>query len=327
MEDISIHKKYIQRCIDLAYKAGKDVKGNPNVGAVLVHDGCIIGEGYHQQYGGPHAEVNAVNSVSEKDKHKIQSSRLYVSLEPCCIHRKTPPCTSLILKYKIPEVFISTVDPNSDINGEAVNLLRENGVTVTTSILDDEGKQLIRPFASALGKRSYIILKWAQSSDGYITAKGEQTRISNQYSDRLVHLWRSEVDGILVGHNTVLIDNPKLTVRHVPGDNPRPIVLTNNILDLKGTYLADESAGSLCYDGMNINEMLSDLYSKGIHRLLIEGGAKTHKRFIESGHWDEARIINNNRPLGKGIRAARVQGILMNSYDLYGDSIEILRKS
>ena len=321
----NINEAYITRCLELGRLGGNQVLKNPNVGAVIVYNNQIIGEGYHEAYGEPHAEVNAFESVSSEDRHLIKDSTIYVSLEPCCIHGKTPPCTDRIIKEGIKKVVIATTDPNSKIDGKSIPLLEQEGIKVISAVKSEEGRVLIAPFSKNLIGRPYIILKWAQSSEGYITSKGTQSKLSNPFSDTLTHIWRSEVDGILVGHNTVRIDNPRLDVRHVSGANPHPVVLSNDTESLRESYIFNQEKEPYVYSNDHPNEMLSDLFSKGIYRLLVEGGAKTHKYFIEHNLWDEARIIRTKVQLDKGIRSPRIQGKRYKSLKVASDTIDYLR--
>ncbi|MEJ0080771.1 MAG: bifunctional diaminohydroxyphosphoribosylaminopyrimidine deaminase/5-amino-6-(5-phosphoribosylamino)uracil reductase RibD [Puia sp.] len=218
---------FMERCLKLAELGAGYTSPNPLVGAVLVHKGKIIGEGYHQQYGGPHAEVNCLDSVKEADRSLIPDSSLYVSLEPCVHHGKTPPCTDLILREKIRRVVIGCRDPFSEVNGKGIEKLLAHGVQVNYPVLDEQSKELNRRFITFhQQKRPYVILKWAQSANHKMAGmSGRREMISNQYSSRLVHKWRSEEAGILVGTNTALLDNPELTVRLWDGKNPVRIVV------------------------------------------------------------------------------------------------------
>jgi len=323
----SNHLLYISRCLDLGRLGFNDVKKNPNVAALLVYNNHIIGEGYHRKYGGPHAEVNAFNSVAESDQHLIKNATLYISLEPCCIQGKTPPCTARIIKEGVKKVIIATTDPNSKMNGKSISILQEAGIEVISGINLQGGLRLIAPFSQCLKGRPYIILKWAQSSEGYITTKGHQVKISNNYTDILTHKWRSQVDGIVVGHNTVLIDNPRLDVRHINGRNPQPIILTNNPKLLESSYLSAQDRKPLIYDYSDINQIMTDLLENGICRLLVEGGAKTHKFFINEGLWDEARIIRSKKRIAKGIRSAKLLGRLYKSQKVASDTIDYLYRN
>lgn len=305
----------MQRCLELAKLGAGHVAPNPMVGAVLVHDDCIIGEGWHKQYGQAHAEVNCINSVKEEDRILISQSILYVSLEPCAHFGKTPPCTELIIQHKIPKVIIGCRDPFEEVNGKGIEKLKEAGIEVilATGGIEEECKELNKRFFTFHTKhRPYIILKWAQSMDGKIAAdNGKRLLISNAYSNRLVHQWRSEEAGILVGTNTVLLDNPELTTRLWPGKSPVRLVVD---MDLKlpsslkvfnqqertivFNTVKQEEAGNLIYYkiGKQVNlvhQIMKALYELKIQSVLVEGGAKLLQSFIDEGIWDEARIITN----------------------------------
>ena len=214
------------RCFEIALLGIGHTSPNPMVGACLVYENRIIGEGYHEKHGGPHAEVNAINSVLEEDRHLIPQSTLYVSLEPCCVYGRTPPCTNLILANKIPKVVVSTLDLSPEVAGNGIKILREHGVDVTTGILEDMGKVIAASrHAIVTLDRPYIILKYAQSANGKIGHPDKQVWFTNSISKILVHKWRSESDGILVGANTVAIDNPALTTREYFGKSPIRVIL------------------------------------------------------------------------------------------------------
>src|SRR5437868_6012424 len=216
----------MHRCLELAKLAAGNVAPNPMVGAVLVHEEKIISEGYHKQFGEPHAEVNCINNVKEEDKHLIEKSTLYVSLEPCSHFGKTPPCTDLIIKNKIPKVVIGCVDIYKEVHGRGIKKLQDAEVEVVTGILEKECIELNKRFFTFHEKyRPYIILKWAESANGKIGIDTERVLISNEYSDRLVHKWRSEEAAILIGTNTALKDDPSLTTRLWQGNNPVRLVI------------------------------------------------------------------------------------------------------
>jgi diaminohydroxyphosphoribosylaminopyrimidine deaminase/5-amino-6-(5-phosphoribosylamino)uracil reductase len=304
----------MQRCLDLAKLGAGHVAPNPMVGAVLVYKDRIIGEGYHQQYGQAHAEVNCINSVKEEDKPLIEKSTLYVSLEPCAHHGKTPPCADLIIKNKIPHVVIACRDIFVEVDGKGIEKLKAAGVDITLSVLKKEALELNKRFFTFHTKhRPYIILKWAQSNDGKI-ANADHSRvfISNEQTNKLVHKWRSEEASILVGTNTALYDDPALTTRLWPGSNPVRMVIdlelklpaSMQLLDGKAPtiifnkYRQDE--GSVIYHKIDeskdiLIQVLNALYRLQIQSVIVEGGAKLLQSFINSGYWDEASVITNTQ--------------------------------
>ena len=294
------------------------------VGAVLVYENKIMGEGYHQQYGEAHAEVNCINSVVKEDKPLIEKSTLYVSLEPCAHFGKTPPCADLIIKNKIPHVVIGCRDNYTEVNGKGIDKLKTAGVHVTTGILEKEALELNKRFFTFHQKqRPYIILKWAQSADGKIAGKkGERIFISNEFTNRLVHQWRSEEAAIMVGTNTALKDNPALTTRLYPGKDPLRLVIDLNLRLPGSLQLFDGTVKTMVFNAqqhkegemlsfykVNRNEkvipqILKALYSLKIQSVLIEGGATLLQSFIDDNLWDEARIITNTTlAITEGINA------------------------
>lgn len=312
----------MHRCLQLAALGARNVSPNPMVGAVLVHDGRILAEGFHQQFGQAHAEVNCLDAVADADRQLIPYSTLYVSLEPCAHFGKTPPCVNRILAEKIPAVVVGCKDDYREVNGRGIALLREAGVNVIAPVLEKEARWLNRAFFTFHERqRPHVILKWAQSMDGKIAALGsDRTLISNEYSNTLVHRWRSEVDAILVGTNTVLADNPSLTTRWWPGRNPLRLVLDRHLKIPDGfqvlngktdTLVFTEKAGSDRY-GVQYVEMdfsqpvlpaiLHQLHQKQIQLILVEGGARLLQSFIDAGLWDEARVITNTKlNIGNGL--------------------------
>lgn len=317
---------YMRRCLQLAKMGAGYVAPNPMVGAVLVHEGRIIGEGYHAKYGGPHAEVNCIDSVKQDDRELISKSTLYVSLEPCNHHGKTPPCTDLILGHRIPKVILAQHDPFDLVNGSGIQRLRNAGVELQTGLLEDEARWLNRRFLCMHEKRRpYVVLKWAESANQRIAGAGNRpVKISNDKADRLVHRWRSEEAAIMVGAGTARADNPSLTNRHWYGVHPTRILVNTHLdLPLHLNIFADGSKvivinleknadegrilyrkpGSGTIDPITIMQIL---YEENIQSVLIEGGATLHQSFINSGIWDEIRIIRNPAlQLPSGTRAAR----------------------
>jgi len=313
----------MRRCIQLAEMGAGRVAPNPMVGAVLVWQDTIIGEGYHQALGQAHAEVNCINSVPANQKQLISESTLYVSLEPCTHFGKTPPCSDFIIHHKIAKIVIACKDLSEKINGKGIHKLQEAGLEVITGVLEKEAINLNRRFfIFHLMQRPYIILKWAQTVDGFIGTKGSRLKISNQFTDRLVHKWRSEEPAIMVGTGTVLNDNPSLTVRLVEGKNPVRIIIDKELKIPASLNVFNEEASTIIFnelkEGVYKNLMyykiekdtdvlfqaMKLLYKNGILSVLIEGGAQLLQSFIDLGLWDEARIIiNNSLQINEGVAA------------------------
>lgn len=341
------HELFMQRCLDLARLGAGSVSPNPMVGAVLVHGGRIIGEGWHRQYGKAHAEVNCLASVRENDRPLIPDSTLYVSLEPCCIHGNTPPCTDLILRCNIKRVVISCLDQTPQVSGRGVSILREAGVAVETGVLEQEGQRLSRFRNTYVSqKRPYVLLKFAGSKDGYLGRAGEQVWISNPVSKRLTHRWRAELDAILIGTNTARTDNPQLTNRLWFGKSPVRIVLDRNaslppdlvvfdassptwwVTDLDKT--PGQMPGNVLHVPLSFGESLLPLlfdkmYEARLTSLMVEGGAKTLQAFIDAGCWDEAAIFTGTSYLGQGIPAPVVPGAVWEEIGIAGDVLTMFR--
>jgi diaminohydroxyphosphoribosylaminopyrimidine deaminase/5-amino-6-(5-phosphoribosylamino)uracil reductase len=323
---MNISEQYMHRCIQLAKQGAGIVAPNPMVGAVLVYHNRIIGESYHQKYGEAHAEVNCINSVSEKDRPFISSAELYVSFEPCAHHGKTPPCADLIIAHKIPTVIIGCVDPFKQVAGKGIERLKAAGVEVITGVLQKKCESLNkRFFAFHLEKRPYVILKWAQSINGKIAPlhqqAGERIYISNQFTNRLVHKWRSEEAAILVGTNTAAFDDPELTNRWWSGKSPvrlivdmnlrlplslevfdghQPTIIFNTQQHNMENFLSSSSQPGvglsfyqLAKNDNLIKKILEACYQNNIQSIIVEGGARLLQSFIDEGVWDEARIITN----------------------------------
>jgi diaminohydroxyphosphoribosylaminopyrimidine deaminase/5-amino-6-(5-phosphoribosylamino)uracil reductase len=320
-------EQFMSRCIQLAKLGAGNVAPNPMVGAVLVFDNKIIGEGYHQRYGEAHAEVNCINSVKEENKHLIEKSTIFVSLEPCSHYGKTPPCADLIIKNKIRKVVIGTKDINKKVAGKGIEKLKNAGLEVVTGILENECKALNKRFFTFHQKqRPFIILKWAQSLNGKIGSDtNERIIISNDYSNRLVHKWRSEEAAILVGYNTALKDNPALTTRLWQGKNPVRVVIDKQLKLPSSAKLFSKETNTVIFNFVKnsieknlsfikvknencIEEILHSLYDLNIQSVLVEGGAKTLQSFIDTGFWDEARvIINEEMIIENGIDAPEIK--------------------
>jgi diaminohydroxyphosphoribosylaminopyrimidine deaminase/5-amino-6-(5-phosphoribosylamino)uracil reductase len=329
---VNTYEKYIERCIQLAKNGLGTSYPNPLVGSVIVYDNKIIGEGWHRKAGEPHAEVNAINSV--KDKSLLKKSTIYVSLEPCSHFGKTPPCCDLIIKNEIPNVVIGTIDPNVKVAGNGIKKLIEAGLKVSVGVLEGECKELNKRFFTFhQKKRPYIILKWAESQDGFIAPdttfrknlndnEKKPVWITNPYSRQLVHKWRSEEQAILVGTQTVIDDNPKLDVRDWTGNNPIRLVLdqnkripsNSNVLENQSkTIIFTKTTGNINKEKLifdiidfrkNIAQQLAEaMYRHQIQSVIIEGGRQTLQTFIDANLWDEARIFSGNTIFTEGIGA------------------------
>lgn len=337
----------MSRCLALARNGLGTTYPNPMVGSVIVYDGKIIGEGWHKKAGEPHAEVNAVNSV--KDKTLLKKATIYVSLEPCSHFGKTPPCCDLIIKHKIPNVVVGTVDPFSEVSGNGIKKLIEAGKNVTVGILEEECNELNKRFFTFhQNKKPYIILKWAQSQDGFIAPLDKKEKkpvwISNLYSRQLTHKWRTEEQAILVGTRTVIDDNPKLNARDWDGNNPIRIVLDQSNRLPEESAIFDNTLKTIVFSKtkkeisqkniifetidfkQNIAEQIIDsLYQHNIQSVIIEGGLQTLQTFIDADLWDEARIFTGKVFLSEGIPAPRIKKANFKTYFIDSDEITILK--
>ena len=319
---------YMQRCLQLARCGAGSTSPNPMVGAVIVCDGRIIGEGYHIRAGEPHAEVNAVNSVAEADRHLLSRSTMYVSLEPCSHYGKTPPCCDMIIARGIARVVIGTADPNPQVDGAGIERMRSAGIDVTVGVLEEECLRLNRAFfTSQIYKRPYVTLKWAQSADGFIDLLregGQAVKISSPVSQVAVHRLRAQNVAILVGRHTALLDNPSLDIRHWAGRSPLRLVIDKNGTLPADLKIFDGTLPTVVYTvcekedkvGKNIEQVVLDfnepllpqilahLNGRRVDSLLVEGGATLLQSFIKASLWDEARVeINPGLELGNGVVA------------------------
>ena len=318
-------EKYMRRCFELAKKGTGNTAPNPLVGAVIVHQGKIIGEGYHRKYGEAHAEVNAIASV--KDERLLKESIIYVSLEPCSHWGKTPPCAELIIRKQIPKVVIGSRDPFPAVSGRGIKMLQDAGIEVVCDVLEAEAKAINPAFMSAqLQNRPYVILKWAQSADGFIDRlRIDRTEapvvFSTPQTSRLVHQLRSEVAAILTGTQTALLDNPSLTVRHWEGKSPVRLVLDRENRLPKDLHLFDGTVETLVFtahkpaeaspvefieldfSGNVLAQLLAVLQQRKLNSLLVEGGAALLSAFIDAGFWDEARVEVAPVSLQQGVKA------------------------
>jgi diaminohydroxyphosphoribosylaminopyrimidine deaminase/5-amino-6-(5-phosphoribosylamino)uracil reductase len=342
------HQVYMQRCLDLAALGLGKVSPNPMVGAVIVHNDKIIGEGYHQQYGQPHAEVNAVNDALSKFDNAedlFKQSTIYVSLEPCAHYGKTPPCADLLIKHRFAKVVIGCRDPFDKVDGIGIEKLQAAGIEVVVGVLEDECKWLNRRFFTRVQKqRPYVILKWAQTADEFFAPDdNKQFWITGPESRKLVHQWRGEEDAILVGKNTVLADNPQLNVRYGDGRSPKRVVIDRRLELSNDLNVFDQSVETLIFneiktdiDGKNKYIALEDfdryvpqyilyqLYLQDVQSVIIEGGAYTLNAFIAAEVWDEARIFTGKATLTTGIKAPKINGIIAAEIPLGADHLLIL---
>lgn len=332
---------YMRRCFELARLGAGSVSPNPMVGSVIVYNGDVIGEGWHRKYGQAHAEVNAVASV--KDKSLLKNSTIYVALEPCCHWGKTPPCAKLIIESGIRRCVIANTDPNPKVSGGGIRLLKEAGIDVVTGVLESEGAFLNRRFFTNQNeKRPYVILKYAETADGFIAPEGKGAWISNDALRVWVHRQRSEEDAIMVGYHTAMQDNPQLNVRYYGGRNPKRIVFDKELSLPAQMHLKDNSQDTYIFnfkkdfkDGRNtyirlernsevVKSMLNYLYEQKICSLVVEGGRKTLDMFLQSDLWDEANVITGTTNFNVGIpspiipiKAAKVETIGNNTLRTY----------
>ena len=332
----------MHRCIELALQASGSVAPNPMVGAVLVHNNKIIGEGYHKLYGGPHAEVNCINSVDQKNQHLISDSTMYVSLEPCAHFGKTPPCADLIIKHHIKKVFIGCRDLFIEVNGKGIEKLIAAGVEVTNGILEQECKQLNKRFFTFHTKhRPYIILKWAQTADHKIgNAGNNRLIITNEFTNRTVHKWRSEEAAIMAGTNTVMMDDPQLTNRLWNGMHPARAIIDMDLRLPSSLNVFDGSVKTIVFNAIKheesdnlifyqvtrdvslVYQVLNGLYQMKILSVMVEGGAKLIQSFIDEGVWDEARVLTNKKMiLNAGIPSPILTDVKQFNEHHLGDDI------
>lgn len=332
----------MKRCIELAENGLGMTYPNPVVGCVIVRNGRIISEGWHQKAGEAHAEVNAVNKI--KDKEILKECEIYVSLEPCSHFGKTPPCSDMIVRYGFKRVIVGISDPNSKVNGQGIERMKNAGIEVKVGVLENECAELNkRFFCFHQNKRPYIILKWAQTADGFMAAENHvQKWITNQYSKQLVHLWRSQEQSVLVGYNTAKIDNPQLNLRLWSGNQPVRAVIDRDLsLDSK-LHLFDGSQQTIIFSDKedssrpdviqlkfdeNLEEsILEELYKSGLQSVIIEGGRITLDGFINKGLWDEARIFSSSESWVSGIKVPWIEGRLIEQKMIGSDSLKIFRK-
>lgn len=344
IEDI----KFMRRCLDLAGKAEGMTYPNPVVGSVIINNGTIIGEGFHLKAGEPHAEVNAVNSV--KDQNLLNSSTLFVNLEPCSHYGKTPPCTEMIITRGIRKVVVGTKDTSSKVAGKGIKMLRDAGCEVITSVMEDKCRWINRRFFCFNEfRRPYIILKWAQSADGYIDINrkaehaGSPVWISGKPERALVHKWRATEQAILTGANTMRLDNPRLNVRDWAGNNPLRLVLSSSgqidfdsaLFKINGTNIVFTHNSIIKQiNGLKVKldknrdsarQIADYLFNEGIQSVIIEGGREVLDHFISTGLWDEARIFHGKDEFRKGIRAPEISGKVLSVMNFNRSTLEIVK--
>lgn len=326
---MSTAETFMQRCLDLALLGIGDVAPNPMVGCVIVHNGLVIGEGYHMKYGGPHAEVNAIRSV--KNQELLTESTLYVSLEPCAHFGKTPPCADLIIENRIPRVVIGTIDPFAEVAGKGIERMQKSGIEVEVGVLEKKCRTLNRRFFTFHEqKRPYIILKWAQTLDGFIDTDRTETQhptwITNALAKRLVHKQRSEESAILIGTNTAEYDNPALTVREWSGSQPVRMTIDRTGRLNSGLTIFDQKVPTWVFTGLEkpdaenlkfikldfdrniLPQMMDELYRREILSVIVEGGYELLNSFLELNLWDEAFVYTGNQFFGKGVAAPNISG-------------------
>ena len=345
---------FIQRCFDLARLGINSTSPNPSVGAVIVNSNNeIIGEGWTSAYGGAHAEVNAFKSVKPENQHQLTTSTLFVSLEPCYHFGKTPPCVDLILREKIPNVVIAYSDPFPQVAGKSIEKLKQNGVSVTllqANNINNKNATLLPFFSTISSKRPFVILKWAETANGFIGNSNQTMPLSNAYTKRLVHKWRSESDAIMVGTHTAALDNPELTNRHYFGKSPIRVVLDGKQRLDDQLHIFDGSIKTLIYteggdlslkkhrpstlefrtvpfDDNLLPHILDDLYRQNIGILFVEGGAQLLRTFIEKGLWDEARVFKTPKTMmDDGVPAPQLTSAnLENQMQLDNNQLLIFR--
>lgn len=337
---MTTEEQFMARALELASRGLGAVSPNPLVGCVIVRDGKIIGEGWHQKHGKAHAEVNAV--LDTGDESLVTGSDLYVTLEPCAHTGKTPPCADLLVRLKPRRVVIAHTDPNPLVSGKGIGKLTDAGIEVLNGVLESQARHLNRRFLRFMtDHRPYIILKWAQTADRLIARENLESKwISGTLSRALVHRWRAEEDAVLVGTRTAIHDNPLLTVRDWTGRNPVRIVVDRFLRLPQHLHLLDGAVRTIVYNVLRheekshllmvrldendfLSQLLGDLHRRDIQSVIVEGGAFTLQQFIDSGHWDEARIFESARTFGKGVDAPQLRGQKVDSARIGDDELSL----
>lgn len=339
---------YMKRCLELAEMGNGNVSPNPLVGCVIVSDGNIIGEGYHEKYGQAHAEVNAVQSVLKKYGDDaaalLKNAVAYVSLEPCAHFGKTPPCADLLVHHELKKVVIGTRDPFEDVNGKGVEKLKNAGIEVVLGVLEEECRYVNRRFFNRItNQRPYLILKWARTANGYFAPENSiQKWISGPLAKKLVHKWRTEEDAVLIGKKTAIADNPQLSAREWPGKNPVRILIDRNLEVPVDSQLYSDAAKTIIFNELktdvegNIHyismedmqyylpqKIAYQLYLMDIQSVIIEGGSNILNQFISAGLWDEARVFNSSESWDTGILSPQINGRITSVTDIDKDQLTI----
>lgn len=342
------HKRYIRRCLELAQLGIGSVSPNPMVGAVLVHRGRIVAENYHRRFGGPHAEAlvieDALNKFGDSASAMFREATMYVSLEPCAHYGKTPPCAKLLAEYQIGRVVIACRDPFEQVNGLGIQVLEEAGIEVIEGVLREESLWLNRRFTTRVQhQRPYIILKWAQTADGYMApADGTRQWITGPVAKQLVHRWRSEEDAVLIGTKTALADDPQLTVREWRGRNPKRVLIDKHLATPGDAKLFDGSAETIVFNATKTDwlgnvkyialedmdwylpqKIAYQLYLMDVQSLIVEGGRKTLGLFIAAGLWDEARVLTSQDTWGMGVASPVLHAVPASSQVMGQDRVDV----
>lgn len=339
---------YMQRCLELAEQGMGNVSPNPMVGCVIVHEGKIIGEGFHQQIGQAHAEVNAINDVFEKYGEAapalLKNATVYVSLEPCAHFGKTPPCADLLVKHEVDKVVIGNTDPFTEVNGKGIEKLKSAAIEVITGVLEDKCSFVNRRFFTRIKQqRPFIVLKWAETADGYFAPiDGSQQWISGEIAKQLLYNWRGEEDAILVGKNTALIDNPRLTNRSEKGKNPIRIIIDQNLEIPNSYHIYNSEAKTIIFNEIKTDVVANihfvqmedmklylpqkiafQLFLMDIQSVIIEGGIQILNQFIGAQLWDEARVFTSKSIWGSGMKSPEIKGNLIEKLPLGDDELTI----
>lgn len=336
---------YMRRALELASLGRGKVSPNPMVGCVIVKDEQIIGEGYHQQYGAAHAEVNAIASVANKSD--LTGADMYVTLEPCSHHGKTPPCADLIIQRPFKKIYIANTDTNPLVAGKGIEKIKQHGIEVAVGLLENEARTLNKRFFTVVEKkRPYIVLKWAETADGFIARNDFSSQwISNDISRQIVHQWRAEEDAVLVATNTALYDNPSLTLRHWSGKQPLRVAIDKSLKFPSHLHLFDGAVPTIVYNLIKneattnlelvklagveniLLEIIQDLQNRKIQSLIVEGGSQLLQSFIALNLWDEARIFKSANTFQSGIKAPEIKGAQVYKASIKDDELRVLNNS